>query len=132
MRFAKMPDEPEEPAPVPTPSSALHPAPSTRQALPPSAVSEDDSSSTSESESSAGDSEHERQHRLAELQEQVRGWKMKGEGGLWDTTGGWATQNSFAECGWMLKHGEANMQAAVFSSVKTTTLCVCVCLCPLA
>uniref|UniRef100_A0A8C9WU79 Bromodomain containing 4 n=2 Tax=Sander lucioperca TaxID=283035 RepID=A0A8C9WU79_SANLU len=72
MRFAKMPDEPEEPAPVPTPSSALHPAPSTRQALPPPAVSEDDSSSSSESESSGGDSEHERQHRLAELQEQLK------------------------------------------------------------
>ncbi|XP_049901610.1 bromodomain-containing protein 4-like isoform X4 [Epinephelus moara] len=72
MRFAKMPDEPEEPAPVPTPSSALHPAPSTRQAPPPSAVSEDDSSSSSESESSGGDSEHERQHRLAELQEQLK------------------------------------------------------------
>ncbi|KAM7394609.1 hypothetical protein PAMP_021400 [Pampus punctatissimus] len=72
MRFAKMPDEPEETAPVPTPSSALHPAPSTRQAPPPSVVSEDDSSSSSESESSAGDSEHERQHRLAELQEQLK------------------------------------------------------------
>lgn len=124
MRFAKMPDEPEEPVPVPTPSSALHPAPSNRQAPPLSAVSEDDSSSTSESESSAGDSEHERQQRLAELQEQVRGWKMKGEGGLWDTTGGWATQNSFTERGWMLKHGETNVQAAVFPSPKTTTVCV--------
>ncbi|XP_029356626.1 bromodomain-containing protein 4-like [Echeneis naucrates] len=72
MRFAKMPDEPEEPTPVPTPSSALHPAPSTRQAPPPSAVSEDDSSSTSESESSGGDSEQERQQRLAELQEQLK------------------------------------------------------------
>lgn len=82
MRFAKMPDEPEEPVSVPTPSSALHPAPSNRQAPPPSAVSDDDSSSSSESESSGGDSEQERQQRLAELQEQVRGWKMKGEGGL--------------------------------------------------
>uniref|UniRef100_A0A8C2YYW4 Bromodomain containing 4 n=2 Tax=Cyclopterus lumpus TaxID=8103 RepID=A0A8C2YYW4_CYCLU len=72
MRFAKMPDEPEEPAPVPTPSSALHPAPTTRQAPPPPAVSDDDSSSSSESESSGGDSEHERQHRLAELQEQLK------------------------------------------------------------
>ncbi|XP_040891694.1 bromodomain-containing protein 4-like [Toxotes jaculatrix] len=72
MRFAKMPDDPEEPTPVPTPSSALHPAPSTRQAPPPSAVSEDDSSSSSESESSGGDSEHERQQRLAELQEQLK------------------------------------------------------------
>lgn len=82
MRFAKMPDEPEEPTPVPTPSSALHPAPSTRQALPPTAVSEDDSSSSSESDFSAGDTDQERQQRLAELQEQVRRWKMKGEGGL--------------------------------------------------
>ncbi|XP_029992182.1 bromodomain-containing protein 4-like isoform X3 [Sphaeramia orbicularis] len=72
MRFAKMPDEPEELAPVPTPSSALHPAPSTRQAPPPSAVSEDDSSSSSESESSGGDSEQERKQRLAELQEQLK------------------------------------------------------------
>ena len=81
MRFAKMPDEPEEPPPVPTPSSALHPAPSTRQAPPPSAVLAGESSTSSESESSGGGPEHERQHRLAELQEQVRGWKMKGEGG---------------------------------------------------
>nr|XP_019962606.1 PREDICTED: bromodomain-containing protein 4-like [Paralichthys olivaceus] len=72
MRFAKMPDEPEEPTPVPTPSSALHPAPSTRQAQPPSAVSGDESSSSSESESSGGGSEQERQHRLAELQEQLK------------------------------------------------------------
>uniref|UniRef100_A0A3Q2XEY1 Bromodomain containing 3a n=1 Tax=Hippocampus comes TaxID=109280 RepID=A0A3Q2XEY1_HIPCM len=63
MRFAKMPDEPEEVALVPTPSSVLHPAPSTRQAP---------SSSASESESSAGDSDQERQQRLAVLQEQVR------------------------------------------------------------
>ncbi|XP_034043675.1 bromodomain-containing protein 4-like isoform X2 [Thalassophryne amazonica] len=72
MRFAKMPDEPEEPAPVPTPSSALHPAPSTRQAPPPSTISEDDSSSSSESESSGGDSEQDRQQKLAELQEQLK------------------------------------------------------------
>ncbi|KAM4604470.1 bromodomain-containing protein 4-like isoform 2-T3 [Polymixia lowei] len=72
MRFAKMPDELEEPAVVPTPSPALHPAPSTRQVPPPAAVSDDDSSSSSESESSGGDSEHERQQRLAELQEQLK------------------------------------------------------------
>lgn len=72
MRFAKMPDDPEEPASVPTPSSALHPAPSTRQVPPPPAASEDDSSSSSESESSGGDSEQERQQRLAELQEQLK------------------------------------------------------------
>lgn len=81
MRFAKMPDEPEEPVPVPMPSSALHPAPSTRQALP-SAVVLDNSSSTSETASSSGDSEKERQQRLAELQEQVRGWNMKWEASL--------------------------------------------------
>ncbi|XP_061882435.1 bromodomain-containing protein 4-like isoform X1 [Entelurus aequoreus] len=72
MRFAKMPDEPEEPASVPTPSSALHPAPSTRQVPPPPNVSEDDSSSLSESESSVADSDQERQQRLAVLQEQLK------------------------------------------------------------
>uniref|UniRef100_A0A3Q3D435 Bromodomain containing 4 n=1 Tax=Hippocampus comes TaxID=109280 RepID=A0A3Q3D435_HIPCM len=73
MRFAKMPDEPEEVALVPTPSSVLHPAPSTRQAPPPPPiVSEDSSSSASESESSAGDSDQERQQRLAVLQEQLK------------------------------------------------------------
>ncbi|KAM7009261.1 LOW QUALITY PROTEIN: bromodomain-containing protein 4-like [Tautogolabrus adspersus] len=72
MRFAKMPDEPEEPVPVPTPSTALHPAPSTRQVPPPSVVFENESPSSSESESSGGDSEHERQQRLAELQEQLK------------------------------------------------------------
>ncbi|XP_077936071.1 bromodomain-containing protein 4-like isoform X3 [Gasterosteus aculeatus] len=70
MRFAKMPDEPEEAAPVPTPSSALHPAAlSARQAPPLPGISDNYSS---ESESSGGDSEHERQHRLAELQEQLK------------------------------------------------------------
>lgn len=73
MRFAKMPDDPEELTPVPTPSLPSHPSPSTRQAPPPSVVSEDESSSLSESESSGGDSEQERKQRLAELQEQVRG-----------------------------------------------------------
>lgn len=72
MRFAKMPDEPEEPTSLPTPSSALHPAPSTRQAPPPPAVSEDDSSSSSESEFSGGGSDQDRQQRLAELQEQLK------------------------------------------------------------
>lgn len=71
MRFAKMPDGPEEPASVPTPSSAVHPAPSARRAPP--AVSGDDSSSSSESQFSVGDSggDQDRQQRLAELQEQV-------------------------------------------------------------
>ncbi|KAM8880313.1 bromodomain-containing protein 4-like isoform 2-T3 [Spinachia spinachia] len=66
MRFAKMPDEPA----VPTPSSAPHP--SARQAPPLPGISVNDSSSSSESESSGGVSEHERQHRLAELQEQLK------------------------------------------------------------
>ncbi|XP_028307198.1 bromodomain-containing protein 4-like isoform X2 [Gouania willdenowi] len=70
MRFAKMPDEPEVPSPVPTPSSALHSSPSTRQVPPPSSIFEENSSSSSES--SAGDSEHERKQRLAELQEQLK------------------------------------------------------------
>lgn len=78
-----MPDDSEEPTPVPTPSSALHSAPSTRQAPPPTAVSEDDSSSSSDSESSRGDSEQERQQRLAELQEQVRAFKLKRKVELW-------------------------------------------------
>lgn len=72
MRFAKMPDEPEEPTSVPTPSSVVHPAPSARPPLAPPAVSEDDSSSSSESKFSGGDSDQDRQQRLAELQEQVR------------------------------------------------------------
>lgn len=94
MRFAKMPDELEETAPLPSPplkpipSPALHPLPvPTLHPLPtPSAKqppaprppsSSDDSSSSSESESSEGGLEHERTQRLAELQEQVRG---RGEG----------------------------------------------------
>uniref|UniRef100_A0A1A7YP49 Bromodomain-containing protein 2 n=1 Tax=Iconisemion striatum TaxID=60296 RepID=A0A1A7YP49_9TELE len=72
MRFAKMPDDPEEPTPVPTLSSVLLSAPSARQAPPPPAVSEDDSSSSSESESSRADSEQDRKQRLAELQEQLK------------------------------------------------------------
>uniref|UniRef100_A0A1A8HVU2 Bromodomain containing 4 n=1 Tax=Nothobranchius kuhntae TaxID=321403 RepID=A0A1A8HVU2_NOTKU len=72
MRFAKMPDDPEEPTPVPTLSSVLLSAPSARQAPPPPVVSEDDSSSSSESESSRADSEQDRKQRLAELQEQLK------------------------------------------------------------
>ncbi|KAM9793067.1 bromodomain-containing protein 4-like [Neosynchiropus ocellatus] len=72
MRFAKMPDEPEDVSPAPTPSSVLHSVPSTRQAPPPSVISEEDSSSSSESESSTEDPEHERQQRLAELKEQLK------------------------------------------------------------
>uniref|UniRef100_A0A3B4B3P0 Bromo domain-containing protein n=1 Tax=Periophthalmus magnuspinnatus TaxID=409849 RepID=A0A3B4B3P0_9GOBI len=66
MRFAKMPDEPEKTAPVPTPSSACP----TR--LPPAPVVSEDSSASSETESSVGGSDHERQQRLAELQEQLK------------------------------------------------------------
>lgn len=71
MRFAKMPDEPEDlmasaPAPV------LHPAPVKTQPPMGTASSSDSSSdSSSESESSTDDSEEERAQRLAELQEQV-------------------------------------------------------------
>ncbi|XP_045566045.1 bromodomain-containing protein 4 isoform X3 [Salmo salar] len=91
MRFAKMPDELEETAPLPSPalkplpipSPALHPLPvPTLHPLPtPSAKqppaprppsSSDDSSSSSESESSEGGLEHERTQRLAELQEQLK------------------------------------------------------------
>ncbi|XP_029546029.1 bromodomain-containing protein 4 [Salmo trutta] len=89
MRFAKMPDELEETAPLPSPalkpipSPALHPLPApTLHPLPtPSAKqppaprppsSSDDSSSSSESESSEGGLEHERTQRLAELQEQLK------------------------------------------------------------
>uniref|UniRef100_A0A3B4B125 Bromodomain containing 4 n=1 Tax=Periophthalmus magnuspinnatus TaxID=409849 RepID=A0A3B4B125_9GOBI len=71
MRFAKMPDEPEKTAPVPTPSSACP----TR--LPPAPVVSEDSSASSETESSVGGSDHERQQRLAELQEQVRSVSLK-------------------------------------------------------
>ncbi|KAG9337826.1 hypothetical protein JZ751_027477 [Albula glossodonta] len=72
MRFAKMPDEPEE-AIGPTSSPALIPAPVKMQpppALPSSSDSSSDSSS--ESESSTDDSEEERAQRLAELQEQLK------------------------------------------------------------
>uniref|UniRef100_A0A4W5L1U3 Bromo domain-containing protein n=1 Tax=Hucho hucho TaxID=62062 RepID=A0A4W5L1U3_9TELE len=92
MRFAKMPDELEETAPLPypspalkplpNPSSALHPlpvptlhplpTPSARQPPAPQPPSSDDSSSSSESESSEGGLEHERTQRLAELQEQLK------------------------------------------------------------
>ncbi|KAK5898669.1 hypothetical protein CesoFtcFv8_008223 [Champsocephalus esox] len=84
MRFAKMPDEPEDRTPTPSsalhpaPSSALHPAPSIRQAPPPPAASED--SSPSSSESSGGDSDHEREHRLVELQEQLKATSKKNKG----------------------------------------------------
>ncbi|KAJ3615253.1 hypothetical protein NHX12_018821 [Muraenolepis orangiensis] len=66
MRFAKMPDEPMEPAPVPT----LHTAPSSH--LVQVATLARQNFSCSDAESSAGDSERERQQRLAELQEQLK------------------------------------------------------------
>ncbi|XP_051994884.1 bromodomain-containing protein 4 isoform X2 [Xyrauchen texanus] len=68
MRFAKMPDEPEEmltSAPVPV----LNPAPIKTQPL---SSSDSSSDSSSESESSTDDSEEERAQRLAELQEQLK------------------------------------------------------------
>ncbi|XP_041443542.1 bromodomain-containing protein 4A isoform X2 [Xenopus laevis] len=69
MRFAKMPDEPEE-APAPVPSLAPGPpAPSIKG--PPPTSSDSSSDSTSDSESSS-DSEEERAQRLAELQEQLK------------------------------------------------------------
>ncbi|TTL72960.1 Bromodomain-containing protein 4 [Bagarius yarrelli] len=73
MRFAKMPDEPEEvftPAPVPV----LHPAAPVKPQPPIAAPSSSDSSSdsSSESESSTDDSEEERAQRLAELKEQLK------------------------------------------------------------
>ncbi|XP_053318931.1 bromodomain-containing protein 4 isoform X2 [Spea bombifrons] len=69
MRFAKMPDEPEE-APAPAPSLALGPpAPSIKGPPPTSSDSSSDSSSDTESSS---DSEEERAQRLAELQEQLK------------------------------------------------------------
>ncbi|KAI1886516.1 hypothetical protein AGOR_G00196560 [Albula goreensis] len=76
MRFAKMPDEPEEVS-APSPP-ALLPAPVKTQPAPAHAhghasSSYSSSDSSSESESSTDDSEEERAQRLAELQEQVRG-----------------------------------------------------------
>ncbi|XP_036408348.1 bromodomain-containing protein 4 isoform X2 [Megalops cyprinoides] len=72
MRFAKMPDEPEEKT-CPAPSPALLPAPVKVQPPPTLASSSDSSSdSSSESDSSTDDSEEERAQRLAELQEQLK------------------------------------------------------------
>ncbi|XP_072561285.1 bromodomain-containing protein 4 isoform X2 [Paramormyrops kingsleyae] len=72
MRFAKMPDEPEEPSAT-THSHGLLSAP-VKQQPPPAPPSSSDSSSdsSSESESSTDDSEEERAQRLAELQEQLK------------------------------------------------------------
>ncbi|XP_073799312.1 bromodomain-containing protein 4 isoform X2 [Danio rerio] len=72
MRFAKMPDEPEEML-APAPAPVLHPAPVKTQPVMATASSSDTSSdSSSESESSTDDSEEERAQRLAELQEQLK------------------------------------------------------------
>ncbi|KAM3925151.1 bromodomain-containing protein 4 isoform 2-T2 [Leptodactylus fuscus] len=69
MRFAKMPDEPEEaPAPAPSPSPGP-PAPSIKG---PSHISSDSSSDSSTDSESSSDSEEERAQRLAELQEQLK------------------------------------------------------------
>lgn len=77
MRFAKMPDEPEE-AFTPAPAPVLHPAAPVKPQPPIAAPSSSDSSSdsSSESESSTDDSEEERAQRLAELKEQVRKKKV--------------------------------------------------------
>ncbi|XP_059415404.1 bromodomain-containing protein 4 isoform X4 [Carassius carassius] len=72
MRFAKMPDEPEEML-APAPAPVLHPAPVKTQPPMGTASSSDSSSdSSSESDSSTDDSEEERAQRLAELQEQLK------------------------------------------------------------
>lgn len=73
MRFAKMPDEPEETF-TPAPAPVLHPAAPVKTQPPIGAPSSSDSSSdsSSESDSSTDDSEEERAQRLAELKEQVR------------------------------------------------------------
>lgn len=72
MRFAKMPDEPEEVF-TPAPAPVLHPVAPVKPQPPIVAPSSSDSSSdsSSESESSTDDSEEERAQRLAELKEQV-------------------------------------------------------------
>uniref|UniRef100_A0A8C6T5P3 Bromodomain containing 4 n=1 Tax=Neogobius melanostomus TaxID=47308 RepID=A0A8C6T5P3_9GOBI len=75
MRFAKMPDEPENKPLVSAPATSLHhPAPVKPQPPMSHAASSSDSSSdsSSESESSTDDSEEERAQRLAELQEQLK------------------------------------------------------------
>ncbi|TRY74296.1 hypothetical protein DNTS_028726 [Danionella cerebrum] len=71
MRFAKMPDEPEEML-TPTPAPALHPAPKTQPSMGTASSSDSSSDSSSESESSTDDSEEERAQRLAELKEQLK------------------------------------------------------------
>ncbi|XP_007229120.3 bromodomain-containing protein 4 isoform X1 [Astyanax mexicanus] len=73
MRFAKMPDEPEEtftpaPAPVPHPTVPVK----TQPPIPAPSSSDSSSDSSSESESSTDDSEEERAQRLAELKEQLK------------------------------------------------------------
>ncbi|XP_028840836.1 bromodomain-containing protein 4 isoform X3 [Denticeps clupeoides] len=72
MRFAKMPDEPEE-ALAPASAPVLHPAPvKTQPAMGPTSSSDSSSDSSSESDSSTDDSEEERAQKLAELQEQLK------------------------------------------------------------
>ncbi|XP_078537985.1 bromodomain-containing protein 4 isoform X3 [Lissotriton helveticus] len=67
MRYAKMPDEPEEPA-VPSPSPVVLPP----SKPPPPTSSDTSSDSSSESDDSSDNSEEERAQRLAELQEQLK------------------------------------------------------------
>ncbi|XP_066516437.1 bromodomain-containing protein 3-like [Hoplias malabaricus] len=67
MRFAKMPDEPEDTPPMPSPSPAVHHQPIKQQ--PTQAPPTSSSSDESESDDS---SDQERAQRLAELQEQLK------------------------------------------------------------
>ncbi|XP_048346264.1 bromodomain-containing protein 4 isoform X3 [Sphaerodactylus townsendi] len=68
MRFAKMPDEPEEPVIPASSPVVVQPPPK----MPPPSSSDSSSDSSSESDSSSDDSEEERAQRLAELQEQLK------------------------------------------------------------
>lgn len=77
-RYAKMPDEPQEPGPLPV-STALPPglakssseSSSEESSSESSSEEEEDEEDDEEEESESSDSEEERAHRLAELQEQV-------------------------------------------------------------
>lgn len=78
-RYAKMPDEPQEPGPLPV-STALPPglakssseSSSEESSSESSSEEEEDEEDDEEEESESSDSEEERAHRLAELQEQLR------------------------------------------------------------
>ncbi|XP_064227282.1 bromodomain-containing protein 2-like [Aotus nancymaae] len=68
--YAKMPDEPLEPGPLPV-STAMPPG-LAKSSSEPSTDESSSESSSEEEESESSDSEEERAHRLAELQEQLR------------------------------------------------------------